>query len=325
MSRLSPTLPLRAFIEKGLYYHVKTMSPIIFPVIGTISKELETCTDEDLAFLLQDARLAINLFYHTFIASQQPLPTTQCYETIKQLIFTSELYEQLLRTANLPHPHLLDQAGIKFRDAFLDFRIKVALQKYRQHKEASERADVESSEDCDTERAAKKRKMKGGRYAKTVVVIHAVRESQTSSQSQDLATLPPPSFLSASLSCSFVPRLNPPPAAMPGAWPSSRSPTPAAAAAVHPIDVPGPNRDGRSVTCKSLDAHTKSSDTGLGITYNILRVAPRHLNAAQPDNYSRFPRRSTSGTQTRNSTPIPPTEEYLYPALSAQVVRLHQL
>ncbi|KAJ7481558.1 hypothetical protein FB451DRAFT_1236390 [Mycena latifolia] len=328
MPRSEALSPIRTLVEAPIRFRIKTL-PVRFEepfVFEHVCETLDAAPDTDNATLLQDARHSLNTFYHIYTNSRQPLPLG-CYETVNQLLFTETTYEKLIRRASLPCLDLLEKRGLKFTDVFLFLvaAIKLSLETEEFsawlvnllgplvdaaiHAFVKVSEQIESSAE-DNGSPSKKRKvitesrylpahgilrrvrvmqssyrlrrLKEGRAAEKSPLIAGFDPSQTGNSAKSSSPISSygtadiwhlPALLYETLTTGLfsrspptLPRLDPRPPVMPGAWLPPKPPSPAA-------DLPA----------RALPIRHPTSQDPARETRN---------------NYSRFPRRSTSGSYT---------------------------
>ncbi|KAJ7625045.1 hypothetical protein DFH06DRAFT_1229682 [Mycena polygramma] len=185
----------------------------------------------------------------------------------------------------------------------IDSAAQASIRFHREQKMSTDGSETDS----DSEPPVKKQKRTASGFAQAFKILSDVREARTdaakpmevlASSSADVACIPPkvsrkflatrstkratdpkpskaripalPTSTSGALTLfAFAPRLSPRPRLMPGAWPASRSPSPATA-------------------------------------FPFSSARPSLLHAAGQDNFSRFPRRSSASHRTTHFCPLAP-------------------
>ncbi|KAJ6511289.1 hypothetical protein C8R47DRAFT_1094462 [Mycena vitilis] len=320
-------LSLRGRVQIAILTTLKKLT-VHFPVGTHIWEALDNTSDSDRTSLLEDAVHELGVFFHARIREHAGLPPGS-YETIKQILFSVNTYEHILRRGTNQFTKLVGRSEalaeafqflflavkksldpVRFTDwqssllgCLIDSAARLCIRIHGEQKMSTARSET------DSERPAKKQKRTGSAYAQAFTFLGDVREAHTrpakpmevlSLPSADVASSPtkvsrkleatrstkratdpklanariparPTSTGVAPTLFPFAPRLSPRPRLMPGAWPASRSPSPTTA--------------------------LRSSS-----------VRPTLLRAASQDNFSRFPRRSTSASYTTaHYCPLEPT------------------
>ncbi|KAJ6588391.1 hypothetical protein B0H19DRAFT_1367015 [Mycena capillaripes] len=256
MPRPCLSLSPRARIETSILVCIQTLQ-VDFPIHPDVWDQLDSqSSDVERAGFLQDAILELTIFYHKKMKQAKGLPLG-CYETVKQLVFSSSIYEQLLRCAKIELAEFACPEIYTETFLFLFSAVSKSLdsQNFSYWQSHGEQDPTTPSSTDDNQPPSKKRKLAGNKYACSFGILFGVRKMQiegvaggssmpvpvdsgtedgldaklSRSSSRTLvrhASLAVTSKTSFS-STTFAPILDPQPPSMPGARPASRSPSPA--------------------------------------------------------------------------------------------------